>query len=205
MQDNPQYPGLELPPVEAARPATLRYSWLVVLVAGLGFVTSLAIHIIAYFQYIDLDMFLLYCRLEWVGVAVVGLLLGFLMPSTRPRKQLMTLLRWMLLACCLMGSYFVYCGGLYLTSDHPRKRLHDYVVVHGAEVVRKIDRAEYHRLANKEHRFYIMYLNRAFSLMWVTMFFGTSLYGIRYLYDLRQQGLHDLSPDKYVPWWYGGS
>lgn len=197
-------PPANLPAREAhKKPSVLRYSWLVVLFAALGFTTSLAIHITAYFQYIDLDMFLFYCRAEWVGVALVALLLGILMPSPRPRRQAGLLARWMLLACSVMVCYLLAGIVFYVRSEHPRKRDRDYIVVRGRQIVREISKTEYRRLATAEHRAYTMYINRAFSLLWVILFFGTFTYGIGYLRALRRDGASDLSPEKYVPWWYG--
>lgn len=182
----------------------LRRSWLVVLFAVLGFLTSMVIHITAYYQMIPVEFFLLYCRVEWLGVALVAFLLGVWMPSTTPRRQLVILLRWAVVACIALPIYFAYCAYVFVVSPHPVKDEDRYVVRLRGHEVREIGRAEYHRLAEREQRFYTMYLNRAFSLVWVIMFFGMSLYGFGYLREQRRMGLQALSPEKYVPWWYGG-
>jgi hypothetical protein len=181
-----------------------QYSWLVVLFAVLGFATSLVIHITAYFRLIPAELFLLYCRAEWLGVAFVAILLGVLMPTDAPRRQIMMLLRWMVAGSVILFLYLLYCGAAFVTGEHPRRADSGYVVVRGNRVVRTISSTEYERLAAADSRFYNMSVNRAFSAVWVTLFFGIGLHGIGYMRGLRRLGLRHLSPERFVPWWYVG-
>jgi hypothetical protein len=181
-----------------------RYAWLVVFFAFLGFTTSLVIHIAAYFKLFPAELFLFYCRAEWVGVALVAFLLGIYMPTTHPRRQLLMLLRWMVVACGALFLYIVYCGGLYIVSEHPRKAEGHYALMRRNLVVRRLTRAEYMQRSTQERNFYMMSLNRAFSLVWVILFFGIGVYGVGYLRTIRRLGLYELSGEKYVPWWYVG-
>lgn len=182
-----------------------RYSWVVVFFAFLGFSTSLVIHIAAYFKLFPAELFLFYCRAEWVGVALVAYLLGVHMPTTQPRRQLLMLLQWLVVGCVALFVYLIYCVGLYIIEAHPTKLMGRYAMMHGTKVIRSLTRAEYIQQIARQENFYLMSLNRAFSLVWVILFFGIGLYGIGYLRSVRRLGVTELSPEKYVPWWYIGS
>jgi hypothetical protein len=195
---------IQLPQLEEKRASVPRYSWVVVLCSMLGFVTSVAIHVTAYFKLIPTEIFLLYCRIEWVWVGFLALLLGLFMPTTRPRRQLLMLLRWLVIGCIALFGYALFVISVYVRSEHPRRIDSRYVVQQGGETIRVIGQAEYQHLMREQHRFYYMYLNRGFSLVWVILFFGISLHGIGYLRAQRRLRAHDFSPEKYVPWWYGG-
>ena len=174
-------------------------------VAIFGLVTSLAIHITAYLRFIDMDFFLLYCRAEWMGVGLVALMLGWFMPSSTPRKQLLMLVKWLSLACIILSLYLGFGVFFYLKVPHPKKLDNGYAMMQGSERKRWISHETYQRLSSEEHRVYVMYINRAFSLMWVTLYFGISLNGLLYLRQLKQCGDAELSTEIFVPWWYGGA
>lgn len=181
-----------------------RHPEIVILFAITGLVVSIAVHILTYFQLLSIGIFLLTSRAEWMWVGVVAFLLGWFMPSTNPRRQLRALFHWLIFACIALICYTIIGVRLYLISEHPRKVDSSYVMMRGGIVERTISRVEYHRIAKSENRTYIMYLNRAFSLVWVIMFSGVSVLGFDYISERRRTGENELSREKFVPWWYGG-
>jgi hypothetical protein len=181
-----------------------QYAWLVPALAILGFVISVIIHVMAYITQIPVEIFLFYCRAEWLGLGLVVYLLGVLMPSTTPRRQLLMMLKWMSAACVIMMFYLLYAGLIYISSDHPRKEPGRYYLVHGNRVVRTISEEAYEADAAAEHRFYFTHMNRAFSLISVVMYLGLSLYGMQYLRRGKRLGPEFASAKHSVPWWYAG-
>ncbi len=180
-----------------------QHPWVVILFAIAGLMVSITVHILTYFQLLSLGIYLFASRVEWMWVGLVAFLLGWYMPTTHPRRQLQVLFRWLVLACFALLCYTVVGTGIYLTSEHPRKIDSRYVLMRSGILERNISRQEYHRISSAENRFYIMYLNRAFSLVWVIMFFGVSVLGVDYMKERRRTGVHNSSPEKFVPWWYG--
>ncbi len=180
-----------------------QHPWVVILFAITGLIVSITVHVLTYFQLLSIGVFLLSSRIEWLWVGLTAFLLGWYMPTTNPRRQLIALFKWLLLALFALICYSAIGVRMYLTSEHPRKVESRYVIMKAGLVDKVISRQEYHRIASIENRFYIMYLNRAFSLVWVIMFLGVSVLGIQYIRDRRRPGTGSLSREKFVPWWYG--